>query len=74
MREEIDKVKCAECIFQRQIKEECFLSSSVETDRLLHDCSESPKPNLWPCTPENRHVFTFVCINPDLNLGINGCY
>lgn len=46
MREEIDKVKCAECIFQRQIKEECFLSSSVEKDRLLHDCSESPKPNL----------------------------
>ncbi len=46
MREEIDKVKCAECIFQRQIKEERFLTSSVETDRLLHDCSKSPKPNL----------------------------
>lgn len=63
MREEIDKVKCAECIIQRQIEEELFLARSVEKDRLLR---------VHVVTFDLSHPRTDTClllfrINPDLN-------
>lgn len=67
MREEIDKVKCAECIIQRQIEEELFLARSIETDRLLH---------IHVLNFDLSHLRTDTCIilfriNPDLNHRIN---
>lgn len=62
MREEIDKVKCAQCIIQRQIEEELFLARSVEKDRPLH---------IHVLTFDLSHLRTDTCINPDLNHRIN---
>lgn len=67
MREEIDKVKCAQCIIQWQIEEELFLARSVEKDRLLH---------VHALTFDLSHLRTDTCfllfhINPDLNHRIN---
>lgn len=67
MREEIDKVKCAECIIQRPIEEQLFLAHSIEKDRLLHS-------HVLTC--DLSHLRTDTCIllfriNPDLNHRIN---